>query len=255
MGPATHRKPSSLFVAANATTHRRKGGMAHELAALIGGRFVERRDVLAVQRADGTYQPARRPMKLGDLRAHLAGKSIGHYLVSPEGRCRLFAFDIDLRAEARQAWREHRPEREELTVELRCLAEALALRTRSLLEVPVAIAWSGSKGLHVYGWCGSIPAADAKDCALMVLSSFRNQFAPARGRNFYRHTTGYTNVEIEVFPKQISLDGKDLGNLMRLPLGINRKSGEPGYFLDLHAGMDTFRPADPEPILAHGADW
>ncbi len=244
--------------------------MAQELATLVGGRFIERRDVMAVQFPTGHYQPERRPFKVGDLRAHVAGeRSLGHYLISPEGNCRLFAFDIDLRKagtwtndegevhciDPRVAWLipDH-PSKTQLTVELRCMAEALALRVKGLLEVSVAVAYSGSKGLHVYAWTGPLPAREAKAAALAVLNSF-GQFEATRGNNFFQHRTGYPNLEIEVFPKQDNLDGKDLGNLMRLPLGVNRKSGHPAYFVDLTAGMDTLRPADPETILVNGADW
>lgn len=239
-----------------------------DVAALIGKRFVERRDVMAVQQRDGGYRPERRPFKMGDLRSHVSGaRSLGHYLISPEGNCRLFAFDIDLRQsgtwsddgetrhlDPRQAWLDDHPARTQLTVEMRCLAEALALRTRELLELPVAVSYSGSKGLHVYGWTGTVPAAEAKASALVVLDSF-GEFTATKGGNFFRHRSGYHNLEIEVFPKQNDLDGKDLGNLMRLPLGINRKSGQDAFFISLRAGMDTLTPADPEPILAHGDDW
>lgn len=243
--------------------------MAKELAALLGGRFIERRDVLAIQRGNGSYTPERRPFKMGDLRAHLDGsRSYGHYLISPEGNCRLFAFDIDLRKTGtwtddagevheinpRQAWLTDHPAKAHLTVQLRCLAEALALRTRRLLELPVAVAYSGSKGLHVYAWTGPVPAAEAKAAAIAVLESF-SQFVATRGNNFFHHREAYQTLEIEVFPKQDNLDGKDLGNLMRLPLGVNRRSGQRSYFLDLRAGYDTLAPADPEPILSEGADW
>ncbi|WP_291319363.1 hypothetical protein [Desulfonatronospira sp.] len=37
---------------------------------------------------------------------------------------------------------------------------------------------------------------------------------------------------LEVFPKQDQLQGKGLGNLVKLPLGIHRASGKPSYFPD-----------------------
>jgi hypothetical protein len=37
--------------------------------------------------------------------------------------------------------------------------------------------------------------------------------------------------QLEVFPKQDRLEGKGLGNLVKLPLGVHRLTGRPSYFL------------------------
>src|SRR5688572_12362826 len=64
---------------------------------MLGKRFIERRDVKAVQFKDGHYEPDRTKFTMTDLRAHLAGeRTYGHYLISDEDRCRIIAFDIDL---------------------------------------------------------------------------------------------------------------------------------------------------------------
>lgn len=250
-----------------------------DLAAALGKRFIERRDVKAIQSRSGAYSPVldiekkREKFTMRDLRAHLDGaRTFGHYLVSPEGNCRVFAFDIDLNKAGkyfddngdihdinpREAWLgtsvgETHPAKKELTITLRCLGEALLLRTHALLEMPVALAYSGGKGVHVYAFLGSMPAADARVIAREVLDSYTDEFRAIRGDSFFEHATSYRNVSLELFPKQDDLEGKDLGNLMRLPLGVNRKTGQRGFFIDVNQGYDKMVPDDAALVLAHGS--
>ena len=239
-----------------------------DLPVLLGKRFIERRDVKAVQHSNGIYTPDRTSWKMQDLRDPIAGtKSLGHYMVSQEGNAKLFAFDLDLKKEGhfillkedaimdagqpcnpREIWKDpDHPGREYLCMQLRCMAEGLAIRTWNLFdgEYPVALSYSGNKGLHVYCFTGTMPASDTRGMALEVLKSF-GCFSPSRGENFFVHDLGvYANVEIEVFPKQDNLEGKDLGNLMRLPLGRNLKSGNASYFLDCACPYTELRELDP----------
>lgn len=257
------------------------------IAAELGRRLIERRDVKAVQQASGQYRPDGRyvqtdhgwvceeyyPFKMPDLVDHLAGaKTYGHYLVSPEGRCRVFCFDIDLKPagslrtwddetgdwayrpiEPRQVWAGSDGEdRTDLVLQLRCMAEGLALRVKRTLGVPAAVAYSGSKGMHVYGLTGSMDASDARTLAVGVLESFEC-FEPARGMAFWKHSNAYDSLEIEVFPKQDDIREGGFGNLVRLPLGINRKSGQSGFFLDLTAPTNVLRADDPFLALTEGS--
>lgn len=244
--------------------------MSTELAAMLGKRFIERRDTKAVQFRDGHYEPDRSTFTMTDLRAHLAGeRTYGHYLISSEDRCRIIAFDIDLPKtcllgeppQLVEAIREMYlvPDfwgKAELNGLLFTAASNLAFRTRDLLGVPVAVSYSGGKGLHVYGFTGPVPSAEAHDAALAVIASYGDLWAPFRGDHFWRYDTdveGDTGPEIEVFPKQGSLDGKDLGNLLRLPLGVNRKTGQSGFFVDMKKFDGGFFPLDPMYALEHGS--
>lgn len=251
---------------------------AQVTAALIGKLWIERRDVKAAQGNDGAYRPVedrnhtRLPFTKSDLRAHLDGTATyGHYLVSPADNCRVFAFDIDLcstgvwledwdndiwvEGNPRDAWlTPDHPAKPWLTLQLRTLADALAGRIHSYAGLPSAIAYSGNKGLHVYGFTGSEPAKVVRGVAQDVIESF-GSFENSRGVNFFKHTagpdhSGYPCLEIEVFPKQDDLDGKDLGNLMRLPLGVNRKSGQAGFFVDPNQPYETLVPLDPSVALS-----
>lgn len=250
--------------------------MGESTAVLLAKHFIGRRDVKAVQEASGAYHPERTPWKMQDINAHLTGaRSLGYYLVAQDDTCRLFAFDIDLKksggwfqddlenADVDGGWHDGHP-REAwlsggdgvrwLTVQLRSLAEVLAERTRQLIGVPVAVAYSGGKGLHVYGLTGITAAADARGAAIDVLRSLEI-FEPTRGDNFWRRKptdeprAGWPSLEIEVFPKQDSLEGKDLGNLLRLPLGINLKTKRRAYFLKTDCRPDQLIEADPAAVL------
>lgn len=152
------------------------------------------------------------------------------------------------------------PGRPWLKYQLRMTAAKLARIVYEELEIPVATSYSGSKGLHVYGFTGSISAKAAQDAAQMVLQ-LAGGWAPSAGNNFYQSVdqdpfTGYPNLSIEVFPKQTSLQGKDLGNLMRLPLGRNRKSPDTPFFIDERVGLNTIAPhPDPIALLESGNPW
>lgn len=262
-----------------------------ELTRLLGTKFIQRKDVKAWQQADGAWFPERKPMSLQDFEDHLAGtKTMGHYMVDQDDECKLFAFDIDLvgyneafqgscegkypgctetgthkhgwmhKGEElwlRDEWlKPDSPFKERLTVHLRCLSEGLALRIASPkgLDIPVAIAVSGGKGLHVYGFTGSLPASAVRKAAISILDDF-GCFEPSRGQNFYRHITEYKTLEIEIFPKQDSLDGKDLGNLMKLPLGINRKTGIRSEFITCKTGYNGLHAMDPERAMDGDLPW
>ena len=276
--------------------------LSEVLADLIAKKFIARPDVKAIQFPDGAWMPhqqhdpstgrmtgPRIPWNRPDLNAHLAGdRTFGHYLLSPDDQCKLFAFDIDLEKnsgpdieegdsryhrgywpdddgvihefDAREAWQDRaHPSRKWTKYQLRMISARLMKIIHEELELPCAMAYSGGKGVHVYAFTGLISAADARDGAGIVLETLGGWKA-SRGDNFFRSEdtlpiTGYPNLSIEVFPKQDSLAGKDLGNLMRLPLGRNLKSTDPTFFVDINAPMTELRPVDPEYALTTTNPW
>lgn len=233
-----------------------------EIVELIGTRFLARRDVKAVQ-SNGAYHPDRTALTDQDIQRHLDGTvSLGHYLVSPEGRCKLFALDIDLDDAGvwpdgtpfrpREVWRAGpSPEREVLQRALRSLGEGLAWRIHNRLHIPAACAYSGSKGVHVYGFTGDIEAEEAKRLAIETLQSTMQD--PVRGDSFWKHQWAYTYLTTEVFPKQARVrEGDGLGNLMRLPLGIHRVTNKKAFFLKASTEHGRFVADDPELAIRYG---
>jgi hypothetical protein len=247
---------------------------------------------------DSKIDPEKKPnsphlphgFQMDHLLAHLAGeRTYGHYMLNQDDRCKLFAFDIDLidkpegnyvvqgtdaedevefiersvvihEQNPRELWHDRREveAREWYKYQLKHTAHILAAKVREL-DIDCAVAYSGSKGVHVYGFTGSLPAKEVREAALLVLDMV-DEFELSKGQHFWRHKNmdpfmGFgSNIEIEVFPKQDTLKDKSLGNLMRLPLGKNWKNPkDPTFFLDMTAPLASFKPhADPLKLLQGG---
>lgn len=224
--------------------------------------FISRRDVKAIQHADGSWSPIRQPFKLDDFRAHFAGtKTLGHYMLSDEGKTKLLAFDLDLRAskpdadppvlfyrdddeyDPRESWLDpDSPHRDHLCVALRITADMIADEATRVFGCPVAMADSGGKGLHVYVLTGERDAKITRMWGRRMMTKLG--FVNTRGENFFV-TDADALVEVEMFPKQDSLDGKDLGNLMKLPMGIHQKTRRRSEFITMNANHDTLLAMDP----------
>lgn len=231
------------------------------IARDLGRRFIARADVLAVQHPDGSYHPERRPFTGEDLRRHVGGKlSLGHYLVNQKGMSKLCAFDLDLEKtgvspldgseiKPRDVWLGEDSElKEALRRELLALGVGLACRMRSVSNFPVALAYSGGKGVHVYGLHGMLAASKSREIAISLLEQC-GIYAPVRGNNFWKHLTAFPNISVEIFPKQETVqEGDGLGNLMRLPLGRNARTGQPAFFLT----PGEWSPCDPLQALQTG---
>jgi hypothetical protein len=227
--------------------------------------------------------------------------TFGHYLLNTDSKCKLFVIDIDLaktgylprRAtgyqpqatdgndvwvtdeqfrewessfepvdDLRAAWLNRAdPGRTWMKRQFKLMAHMLVKTIHEGLEIPCAVAYSGNKGIHVYGFTGwdkPTSANLAREGARTVLESL-DCFEPLRGENFFRHTNqdpvdGFPNLEIEIFPKQDTLEGKDLGNLVRLPLGRNLKNPkDQTFFIDMTTSINEMKPLDPEWALTEGA--
>jgi hypothetical protein len=270
--------------------------LSETLENLLAKHFIARRDVKAVQFSDGTWMPhtetrkrdgKRIPWDRPSLADHISGnKTYGHYLLNTDDQCKFFAFDIDLEEngdpekekepyvghwvdgdggvhefDAREAWtnRAH-PSRLWTKYQLKMVASRLAAVITGDLELPCAVTYSGSKGLHVYGFTGLISAEDAREGAQIVLDTMGG-WQPKRGKHFFESIErdpmiGYPNLSIEVFPKQTSIKDKDLGNLMRLPLGKNLKNPQdPTFFVDMTSPMSVLAPIDSVHALTTLNPW
>lgn len=170
-----------------------------------------------------------------------------------------FQYVPDLRA----AWhdRTNLPGREYVKRQMRMLAQLLCGSVYHYAKIPTAAAYSGNKGFHVYGFTGVQDANLVREIAEIIVNSF-GYWEPYKGQSFLRDSRcqfvpdwttspdfnpGYfANWTLEIFPKQTSLDGKDLGNLTRLPLGVNlHHPQDPTFFIDLTSSFDQLKPVDP----------
>lgn len=292
----------------------------HSLTGPIAQRFIARSNAYAVQKGFGGYVPAREKdlpdgTRGPDLRLtgslidqHIAGEiTLGHYMLSPKGKAKLFALDIDLRdahgkwiptpsaadfeavekrfagdpqgleeavahlrnpvgGNPRELWQDKKhPSRPFFLRQMKGVADAFAHRIWDEFngEIPVACAYSGFKGIHVYGFTGLADAADVRALGQAVIESF-DRYRPQKGGNFWldgddNPETGFRNFEIELFPKQDATREDGYGNLMRLPLGINKKAPKSkGFFVDQRPGVANIKPlgeADTLRLLETGDPW
>lgn len=264
-----------------------------QIAGLLGKRFVQRRDAKAEQnKINGTWHrcvqdrrsQADVPIKMPDVITHVRGeRSFGHYLLDNDDMSRVFALDIDLRKEStsyptftpnfdtelheyipREAWQDwSHPSRYWTKLSLRVLAEKFSRIIVGELGLPCLVTYSGSKGLHIYGFFDEpVPAADAREGAIITIEQ-SGLFKPKRGKSFYEAISqdpvdGYPQLDIEAYPKQEKKNSNGYGNLMRLPLGRNFKSPhakEHSFFVDLMAPGAEISPLDPLLALTTRDPW
>jgi len=258
-------------------------------------------------KATGKFDGPNIPWKMRDLRDHLEGtKTFGNYMVDQNGNVKLFVLDIDLektgtwcewpdltldkyhtedhtlnserfkadtvihQSSPREDWLDRRhPGRKWYKIQLREIADLLNRAIQKELGIQTAIAYTGSKGLHVYGFTGTCSASQARTGALLALEAAanlwpgENDIIPVRGKNFYKFTdqdpTSYfNNVSIEVFPKQDAVSHGGYGNLVRLPMGKNLKNPkDPCFFIDTSilrvSGAEIVPHPDPVSLLNGGS--
>lgn len=153
--------------------------------------------------------------------------------------------------------------------QMRALADIITSSVTEHLGLEAAAAYSGNKGIHVYAFFPEpVDARVARKAALFALEyagkliSPNHKFEAVKGSNFFKHMEpdpfhGLQNFTVEIFPKQATMDGKDLGNLVRLPGGVNQKNPkDPCFFLDQTLAQSEFKPhPNPVRLLETGNPW
>ncbi|MDI9631255.1 MAG: CRISPR-associated primase-polymerase type A1 [Acidobacteriota bacterium] len=188
---------------------------------------------------EGGYSPVREPFTPAVARRHLLGAiTVGVYPVRHDGTVLFLAFDLDI---ARRAISAARGKVDE-SRRLRRLVADEALRLGAVLAelgLPALLEDSGYKGRHLWLLLNEPIAADtARRLGLL--------FAQAHG-------PAARELQIEVFPKQAD-PGTGLGNLIKLPLGLHRRTGRTCSLLD-GAGVsfpDPHRALREHPRLTAG---
>ncbi len=184
---------------------------------LFGGR----EDMHARQwfdRARGVgFTPVPQPLTVHLLRNHVLGNvTLGVYPIRLDGTVGFFALDIDLE---RKVLEHHRSDGEALVRFRETLRrETLAwIRFLTDLGLPPLVEDSGYKGRHLW-----VHLAEPLDAARIRFLGQR--LLAARPEPEFP-------VSVEFFPKQGRRRGKGLGNLIKLPLGIHRRTGRRAVFL------------------------
>jgi hypothetical protein len=173
----------------------------------------------ATERAHISYDKAK---------AHMDGEvTLGSYCITQQNECKYLVIDFDVEAtiasevfakndrKSKERLEEAKGKlRDEIKVVIEALQEKLQIeRSAILLED------SGSKGYHLWMLFDQpYLAMDVHKVGRVIANELGLQ-------------------KREIFPKQGSISGTSLGSLIKLPLGIHRKTGERCLFLD-----DEFKP-------------
>src|SRR6266487_3515490 len=160
--------------------------MKQEHLRLFANLFVSRRDDYAIQQADGRYLRAARPLTYRTLLRHLQGvETLGTYVIDEQGMCRFALFDDDR-------------EDDDLIERVKTLVEV----QRRLRADAIPSYLEGSRrGAHLWVFCSRLVPA----------SQLRRWLLPS------------CPAGVEFFPKQDE-DTREYGSLVRLPLGVHRRS-------------------------------
>lgn len=191
--------------------------------------FAGRRDVHArqwYQPGEGAgYSPVHQPLTIQHLRQHIDGEiTVGVYPVCVDGTCGFFALDLDITAEALRAASGSREETARLIELVKAQTVELVERCELELGLEPIVEDSGFKGRHLWFF---LAEAHSAQTVHRIAAWMARLFEPAAAE-----------LAIEAFPKQGVVEPGKLGNLIKLPLGLHKRSGRRAALLD-----DTQRPA------------
>lgn len=163
------------------------------------------------------FSPVGHPLGETEIRQHLEGKeTLGLYLMTEENRVYVSVIDVDV---SQKALLEYAKDKERL-IELQGLAHQDAAGLASIcddLRIPVALEDSGYKGRHLWFFFASPVEAKTARQLLKFIGDRGGQ--PPGG------------IHRETFPASDKLRGRGPGSLIKLPLGIHRRTNRRCLFL------------------------
>lgn len=169
--------------------------------------FSGREDVFAVQTDEG-YYPVRLPIKKEDALEHLNGeKTLGIYVLSSNNNIKFAVFDVDFK-------KNFGDYHNALNL---CKKVAMNICERLKAEgIKYYVEFSGNRGYHIWIFFDR------------WLQAYKIRFIL---KKIVEGISTDDQVSIEIFPKQ-SDTGGGLGNLIKLPLGIHKKTKNRCPFVD-----------------------
>jgi len=181
---------------------------------------------------EGGYSPVHEPFTPAIVRNHLLGTyTVGVYPVRLDGTATFFAVDLDINKTALQRAAGDHPFADSLRQTLRREGPRLLGVLREL-GFSVLFENSGYKGRHYWVFLAQPETTATLHLLGRLLVRWQAPLLPA-------------DLHMEFFPKQVRLTGKGLGNLIKVPLGIHRRTGYRSTILD-----DAGNPeADPFAVL------
>jgi len=176
--------------------------------------FVNRDDTHAVQNPDGSYYRVEMPLTEAVLLSHLKGDvTVGIYQIEPEkNTVKWLCFDVDSKE-----W-----------VEVEKLRDSI-IKSNFCAKDNILVEDTGGRGYHL--WIFFEPPIPAL-VAYYVGRKFEQQ----------------SKVKCEVFPKQKVVEA--FGNLVKLPLGIHRKTEQRSTFISVSSLDQVARISVPQEEVA-----
>ena len=168
---------------------------------------------------EGGYSPVHEPLTPAVIRNHLLGTyTIGAYPLRLDGTATWFAIDLDINKSALQRAHGDHPFAQSLRDMLRHEGPRLHQVLREMGLHPL-LENSGYKGRHLWVFLEQPETAETLHLFGRLLLAWQSPLLPPQ-------------LHLEFFPKQGTLKGKGLGNLIKLPLGIHRHTGRRSQLLD-----------------------
>jgi hypothetical protein len=190
--------------------------------SLFSSCFKGRNDFFARQWIDEKgrrgFSPVEHPLDMTDIKKHLEGKeTLGLYLLNEANQVSVSVIDIDIDQKALLDYAND----EEGTLRLHRQTHNDALKLASVcddMDIPVLLEDSGYKGRHLWFFFES--PINAKLARLFLKFIIERAGKPESG------------IHQEIFPSCDKLKGKGYGPLIKLPLGIHKRTGRRCLFLD-----------------------
>lgn len=166
----------------------------------------------------GGYSPVREPVTPRVLQNHIFGNiTVGVYPVRQDGTSLFFALDLDIGKKAIERVRAHPREARDLKSALHVHCMHLAAFFRESGIEPL-LEDSGYKGRHLWVFLKQPETCDVLFRLGVRLGLLLRPDEP--------------DLHLEFFPKQPKVAPTGVGNLIKLPLGIHRRTGRRSAILD-----------------------
>lgn len=170
--------------------------------------FSGREDVFAIQTEEG-YYPIRIPMKEKDIMEHLNGeKTLGVYVLRSDNNIKFAALDVDFKKDFEGNY-------QSALNFCRQTVTQLCEKLRSE-NINYCIEFSGNRGYHIWIFFDR------------WLQAYKVRFVL---KKICEDIPVNESISVEIFPKQ-SDTGGGLGNLIKLPLGVHKKTKNRCPFVD-----------------------
>ena len=163
------------------------------------------------------YSKEAQPFTHLAARNHILGNhTAGIYQLRMDNTVRFIAFDIDIKKVFLKNIISNGDKLKQYQKRGLKIAKGIVDRLSSS-EIPSYLEDSGYKGYHVWVFLASpVPAKIAREFCKSIVASINTDEA----------------FGIEIFPKQSYVKEKNYGNLIKIPLGIHRRTGKRCLFMD-----------------------